>query len=231
MSSSRRVRKIRSAISPRFATRTLANTIRILSTDGPRRPTDRRTRALGADRGRALRDLVPEPQLLGDRGVLCRDGNGLLRRQGRPADRPFLTTGIAPRPGRGQAARDGDADRPARTGRVPRLDGGGDRRTRAPHLRAAPGGAGARRRDRGPRSGEAEDVVAGDRRWCRRPRGRRSLEQFGRLVGAPGRTRPDLELRARLRALGTAAAPQPGSRLAVGLAYNVAVNAVYAGAA
>ena len=52
----------------------------------------------------------------------------------------------------------------------PGLDGRGDRRARAPDLRAAAGGDRARRRDRGTRPRQAEDVGAGGRRGARRLR-------------------------------------------------------------
>ena len=68
----------------------------------------------------------------------------------------------------------GDARRPARPARVPRLDGRSDRRPRAARQRPAARGARARRRDRRARPRQAEDLVAGGRRRRRRPRrGRR----------------------------------------------------------
>src|SRR4051812_31094012 len=100
---------MRRAISPRFATRTLANTLRILSTDELRRPTDRRARYLRADRRRVVRGLVLGPRLLGNRCLLRSDGDGLVRREDRAPHRPYLAPGLAPRPGGGQAARGRDA--------------------------------------------------------------------------------------------------------------------------
>ena len=68
----------------------------------------------------------------------------------------------------------------------------------------------------GPRPRQAEDLVAGGRRRARRLRRRRCVEHVGRLVGAAGRGRADLGLRARLRP-GRAGAPaRPRARLSSG---------------
>ena len=58
----------------------------------------------------------------------------------------------------------------------------------------------ARRRDRGTRPRQAEDVGAGDCRGPRRLRGGGRLGRQRRLVGAPRRARPDVGVRPRLRA-------------------------------
>ena len=82
--------------------------------DVPRRPVDRRSRPIGADRGRALRLGLPRSRVLGDRGLLCRDGDRLLRREARAAARTLVSARLAARPDRGQGARardDGDARR------------------------------------------------------------------------------------------------------------------------
>ena len=65
------------------------------------------------------------------------------------------------------------------------------------------------RRDRRARPRQAEDVVAGGRRGGRRARRRGRLGRRRRLVGAARRARADLDLRARLRARGTARPPRP----------------------
>ena len=70
----------------------------------------------------------PHHELLGDRRLLRGDGDRLVRRPDRAPHRPHLVVRVAARPRRRQAARDVDADRAARPGRLPRLDGGGDRR-------------------------------------------------------------------------------------------------------
>src|SRR5689334_22651286 len=82
--SSRRVRKMRTAISPRLATKTLSN-IGGPYCPGcePRGPVDRRACALRPHRRRALRVAVPQPRLLGDRRVLRRDDDRLVRRTAR----------------------------------------------------------------------------------------------------------------------------------------------------
>src|SRR5579875_2087049 len=103
MPMSRSVRKIRTAISPRFATRTFENITRILSMNELRRPADRRPRDLGAGRHRALRRPLLESRLLGDGRLLRRDGDGLVRRAGRPADWTQLADRLPARSDRGQA--------------------------------------------------------------------------------------------------------------------------------
>ena len=59
-------------------------------TDELRRSADRRPRGLGADRRRAFRDPLPRPRLLGDRRLLRRDGDRLVRRPDRAPHRPHL---------------------------------------------------------------------------------------------------------------------------------------------
>jgi len=66
-----------------------------------------------------------------------------------------------------------------------------------------------------PGSRQAEDVVAGDGGRDRRARRRRRLEATGSLVGAPRRTRPDVDLRARLREVGAERVARPRGSLAV----------------
>ena len=163
----------------------------------------------------SVRVGLPAPRLLGD-GVFCvamatdRFDGRLARRRG--AD---VVARLAARPGRRQGARARDADRAARRGRLPRLDGRGDRRARAARHRAAAGGARARRRDPGARPRQAEDVGAGDRRGRSAGSPPRARGATPCVVGAARRGRADLGLRARLRPRrrrgSCAAAPSPSA--------------------
>ena len=57
---------------------------RILPTNEPAGRTDDRARRVGSIRCAALRVELPRPQLLGDRTLRRRDGDGLVRREDRP---------------------------------------------------------------------------------------------------------------------------------------------------
>ena len=92
--------------------------------------------ARGAGRHRPVRDPVPRARLLGDGRVLRRDGDRLVRRPDRAAERAHVVARLAARPGGRQAPRDGDADRADRPGRLPGVDGRRDRRARAARSRA-----------------------------------------------------------------------------------------------
>src|SRR5436190_4417722 len=202
MPSSRSVRKTRTAISPRLATRTLpkrATSGRILPSHERSRSAHARPRTRRPVRRAPVRARLPGPQLLGDRGVRRRDGDRLVRREGRAAPRSHVAARLAARPGGGQdprARRDGHA----RRGRcLSRLDGGSDRRARVPRLGAPARRARAWRRAARARPRVAEDVVAGGRGRGRRVRGCRCVARSRRVVGAADRGRFDVAVRAGLR--------------------------------
>src|SRR4051794_36869417 len=181
-----------------------------------RRPADRGTSGVGADRGGAVRDPVRRARLLGDGGLLSGDGDRLVRRPDRPPHGAHLAARLAARPGRRQAARGRDADRAPRPARVPGLDGGGDRRPRAARERPASGRCGARGRDRRAGPGQAEDVVAGRRGGRRRARCSRRLAAGGRGVGTAAGDRAKLKRGSRAVAAavgGLAAAGVWGTRV------------------
>ena len=205
------------AISPRFATRTLPNTRRILPADELRRPVDRRPRAL-ASRSSSLLFAVAFPATT----------------TGRPASsasrwRPTGSTG-------GSRAARAAPRRSARCSTRSPTRCSCWRRSivlldqdvfpawmvaaivapRAADLGPAPGGGRARRRDRGARP-----------RQARRPGRRRSRR---RSAGSPRRASwrddvawwallvalvADVGLRARLRPLGAAGPARPRGRLAL----------------
>ena len=115
---------------------------------------------------------LPAQRVLGDRALLRRDGDGLVRRPDRAPARRDLPARLAARPDRRQGARARGARDADRGRRLARLDGRGDRGARDPDLGPASGGDRARRRDRRARPRQAEDVGAGDGRGARRLRGR-----------------------------------------------------------
>src|SRR2546421_6123496 len=99
--SSRSVRKMRIAISPRFATRTLSKVLpdmegRILPFRVPCRSADGRARSLGPDRDRVVRLGLHGSRVLGDRRLLRRDGHGFLRRQARATARSLVGLRVVP---------------------------------------------------------------------------------------------------------------------------------------
>src|SRR5215204_1082019 len=103
MPSSRSVRKMRTAISPRLATRTFEKSVMsgvFSPSHEPSRSADRRARALRAARRAAVRLGAAEQRVLGDRALLRRYGHGLVRRPDRAAPRHDLVAGLAPRPDR-----------------------------------------------------------------------------------------------------------------------------------
>src|SRR5205814_5143665 len=105
---------------------------RILPVDGPGRPADDRARGSGADRRGVVYLELPLARLLGDRAFLSRHEHRLVRRSDCALPRADLRARVPARPGGRQAARPDRPDRADRPGRLSRLDGGGDRRPRAP---------------------------------------------------------------------------------------------------
>ena len=108
--------------------------------------------------------------------------------------RPDLVARLAARPGGGQAARAGDADRPDRRGRLPGLDGRGDRRARTADLGPAPAalerGVVIAARDLGKLKTWSQAVAAAVGGLAAAG----AWSDGGRLVGAARRARADLGL-------------------------------------
>ena len=174
ISSSRSVRQMRIAISPRFATRTLVNGGIPCVFSPPVSFADQLTVARAA--------VVPLVVVLyvwdfpgHDYWATARfrrgDGNRLVRRAARSPKWTNVGARLAARSRRRQAPRAHGHDRARRPRRLRGLDGGGDRRAGAPHLRAPAGGARTRSRPRGARSRPPQDVDASGRRRARRARG------------------------------------------------------------
>ena len=179
-----------------------------------RRPAHASADRVRTDRGRPVHRRLLQPRLLGHGRLLPRDVDRLVRRARREAVGADDVVRLPSRPGRRQGARPRDARGAARRGRVSCVDGGGDRRPRAARQRPAAGRAPARRRDRGARPREAQDVVAGG--CCRGGRAgrRRGVEHERLVVAAPARRRsspgsPASTMRARRRASSAAPAPCP----------------------
>src|SRR5947209_4846414 len=206
---------MRTAISPRLATRTLSNISGpyCLRCE-PRGPADRRAGALRPRRRRALRVAVPRSCVLGDGDLLRGHDDGLVRRTARAPPRAHIAARVAPRSDRGQSARARGARHARRPACRPRVDGRGDRRARGAHHGATAGGDRARNRDRRTRPREGQDLGAGGCGGGGRVRRRGRLGHRRRVVVDARRGRPDVGVRSRLRAQRAGALPAARQRVA-----------------
>ena len=169
--SSRSVRKILTAISPRLATRTFENGamrgVFSRTVTLPDQLTVRGRRRFRSSSSSSRWDF-PNHAYWATTVFVRRDGDGPGRRLAGAAQRYELAARQAPGPGRGQGARSrGARDADRRRSRAG-VDGRADRRPGAPRLRAPPRRARTRRGPRRAGSRPPQDLGAGGRRGRRR---------------------------------------------------------------